>query len=177
MAIDFLRLPDSVDEVALNALFQRADEIGLRLEMTESGFTWEAWPGQRHQEILMEVVMSIQSKEGRPGGCQCHRVQDVAIRFPDGLVKRPDISIFCARPPEDEGFIHQVPEAVVEITSPGYETKDLVDGPSIYLRNGVRDVLTLDRRTGVVHHWTRTQYRTFPSPTELVLESSCRLTV
>ncbi|RYG26245.1 Uma2 family endonuclease, partial [bacterium] len=92
-------------------------------------------------------------------------------------VKRPEVSIFCARPPEDEGFVHAVPEAVVEITSPGYEDKDLVHGPPLYLRNGVKDVLVLDRRDGMVHWFAPEGKTTHPTPTDFELSCGCRVTV
>lgn len=93
------------------------------------------------------------------------------------MVKRPDISIFCVRPPEEDGFIHQVPEAVVEIVSPGYEAKDLLTGPRLYLDQGVQDVLVFDRHSGQVHHFRKDSQKKHKSPKEFVLECGCSVTV
>ncbi len=165
-----------IEDAQLWDLFARAEEIGLRLEMTEAGITWEAMPGHRHQRLSFEIATSIRPVEGS-SSCACYSLQDVPIRFPDGTVKRPDIAIFCRVPEEEDGFIHSVPEAAIEITSPGYEDKDLVAGPHIYLRNGVQDVLVLNRNSMEVHHWTQTGRRMVVSPQRFELASGCEVTV
>ncbi|MGV3617075.1 MAG: Uma2 family endonuclease [Fimbriimonas sp.] len=165
-----------IDEAALQELFRRADEIGLRLEMVGSGITWEAAPGLNHQREVGRIYSSIVGgEEGR--GCGCFQILDLNIVLRDGTVKRPDLCVYCELPAEGEGFVHKAPETVIEITSPGYEEKDLVEGPPIYLRNGVRDVLVLDRRTNEVHHWSPSGHAVTPSPRECVLACGCRVTV
>ena len=37
--------------------------------------------------------------------CQCAHLSDVLIRFQDGSLKRPDIAIFCAEPPDQDEAI------------------------------------------------------------------------
>lgn len=125
----------------------------------------------------MAVLESIERRPHRDIPCECYRAIDVAVRFPDGTVKRPDVAIFCRRPAEEEGFIHSVPEAVVEITSPGYEDKDLESGRLIYLANGVKDVLVLDRRDLQVHHWHPNGYAVSGSPKLFQLSCGCTVTV
>jgi hypothetical protein len=49
--------------------------------------------------------------------------------YPDGSLKRPDISIFCHEPEEQDDAISLVPEAMIEVVSRGYEAKDLEIGP------------------------------------------------
>jgi len=66
---------------------------------------------------------------------------DVYISFPDGSLKRPDISIFCHEPEEEEEAIRLVPEAVVEVISKGFEAKDLEIGREFYLRQAVKDFI------------------------------------
>lgn len=56
-------------------------------------------------------------------------MSDVYVSFPDGSLKRPDISIFCQEPAEEEEAITLVPEAVIEIVSKGFEAKDFEIGP------------------------------------------------
>ena len=171
-----LPLPE-VNDQQLWQLICRGEEIGLRLEMTHVGITWETMPGLRHQELLASIFSSIQPHVSADDGCECYRAIDVPIRFPDGTAKIPDISVFCSRPEEDEGFVRMVPETVIEITSPGYEDKDLVTGPAIYLANGVQDVVVLDRRVSVVHHWTSEGHVTAPSPVTLKLACGCLVLV
>lgn len=170
-------MPTIADE-QLWQLFVRADEIGLRLELGSNGLTWESAPGYRHQEICLEVVNSVQpAKKPRGAPCGCYRNMDVAIRFPDGTVKRPDVAIFCERPQDEEGFVHRVPEAVIEVLSPGYEAKDLVAGPPHYLSQGVQDVLVLDRFSGTTHQFRKGQQSIHQSPKEFLLECGCRVVV
>src|SRR6185436_17988149 len=92
---------------------------------------------------------------GRGDDCACFSLQDVLIRFPDpdSSLKRPDIAIFCAKPPESDEALEVLPDAIIEIVSIGYEEKDLgPDGAPFYLAY-VPEVLVTDPRTGVVHHY------------------------
>jgi len=82
----------------------------------------------------------------------------VYISFPDGSLKLPDISIFCQEPKEDDEAIKQVPDAVIEVISKGYEAKDLEIGPHFYLSQGVK----VTRQV---------------SPVEIVLECGCKCVV
>ena len=82
-----------------------------------------------------------------PSSTDTCKAFDLAIRLSSGVAKRPDIAIFSRRPLEEEGFVRMIPEAVIEITSPGYGGKDLISGPPLNLANGVKDVLVLDRRS------------------------------
>ncbi|MEZ0325136.1 MAG: Uma2 family endonuclease [Fimbriimonas sp.] len=169
------RLPPLEDERFWD-LMSRAEEIGMRLEMDAHGIVWEMLPGLRHQEIAAAVYLSVGSNP-QDKDCECYRALDVAVRFPDGTVKRPDVAIYCHRPKQEEGFVYEVPEAVIEITSPGYEEKDLVTGPPIYLANGSKDVLVLDRRSAEVHQWDRSGHRVMQSPTVVPLACGCKVTV
>ena len=175
MAAPVTTLPP-IDETALWSLMVRAEELGLRLEMTDVGIVWEAMPGLRHQEIAIAIYGAIRPPEGG-AECECYRALDVPIRFSSGVVKRPDVSVFCRRPAQEEGFVLAVPEAVVEITSPDYETKDLLSGPPLYLANGVRDVVVLHRATGEIHHTTRLGVRRLRSPATFTLTCGCVVTL
>ena len=175
MAVPAALLPP-IDEAALWSLMSRAEELGLRLEMTDAGIVWEAMPGLRHQELALAIYGAIRpAPDG--GHCEGYRAFDVPIRFASGVVKRPDVSIFCRRPSQDEGFVRAVPEAVVEITSPEYEAKDLVSGPPLYLANGVRDVVVLHRAKGEVDHWTAAGRQRVHSPATLTLQCGCQAVV
>jgi hypothetical protein len=165
-----------IDEGKLWSLMSAAEELGLRLELTEHGITWEAMPGLRHQELAVSIFGSIHPSAGS-SGFECYRALGVYVVLPSRVVKRPDISIFCRRPHEEESFIHVVPEAVVEITGPDSEGKDLVLGPPLYLANGVKDVVVLDRKRSETHHRTLAGDRVLPSPATLSLQCGCVVTV
>lgn len=62
-------------------------------------------------------------------------------------MKRPDISLFCREPDEQDEAIRLVPEAVIEVVSAGYEAKDLEIGPRFYLTQGVKDIIVFDPHT------------------------------
>jgi Uma2 family endonuclease len=98
------------------------------------------------------------------------------IKFPDGSNKRPDISFFCQRPTETETAVTDVPEAVVEIVSRGYEAKDLELGPPFYLGQGVKDVIVFDPYDKQVLHFDAAGKREYPSPVALELKCGCQLT-
>ena len=93
--------------------------------------------------------------------------------FPDSSFKRPDISIFCREPDEDDEAITLLPEAVIEIISKGYEAKDLEIGPRFYLSQGVKDVIVFDPHTLVVLHLTPTSAERLISPVNITLACGC----
>jgi Uma2 family endonuclease len=162
------------DPTLLDPIFLRAEQLGIRLEIVRGLPMWEAAPALRHQRAVDRIRASIKLRPGSPSGCQCLHVADVYVRFPDGL-KRPDVSIFCREPDEQEDAITLVPEAVIEVISPNYEAKDLEIGPSFYLSQGVKDVVVFDPKTSVVLHCTATQTRRGLSPMPIDLQCGCQL--
>jgi len=82
-----------IEDDQLWTLFELGAEIGLRLERTEDGITWEGFPGLRHQELAAGICSTFICGED-----SYVQARDVYIRFPGGIVKRPDTSIFCERP-------------------------------------------------------------------------------
>ncbi|MEK7830143.1 MAG: Uma2 family endonuclease, partial [Acidobacteriota bacterium] len=111
------------------------------------------------------------------GGCECLHYSDLHIKFPDGSDKRPDVSIFCHEPSETESAVTEVPEAVVEIISKGYEKKDLELGPPFYLGQGVKDVIVYDPNSKVTRHFTADGQREYSEPVTLTLQCGCQLTL
>ena len=103
----------------------------------------------------------------------CVHIADVYISFPDGSLKRPDISVFCREPDEEEEAVSLVPEAVIEVISKGYEAKDLEIGPRFYLSQGVKDVVVFDPYTLLVLHVRRDRVTRQVSPVEIELECGC----
>jgi Uma2 family endonuclease len=101
----------------------------------------------------------------------------VYVSFPDGSLKRPDVSIFRREPEEEEEAIKLVPEAVIEVISKGYEAKDLDIGPQFYLSQGVKDVVVFNPYTLVVLHVRRDKVARYVSPVEIQLLCGCRCTV
>jgi hypothetical protein len=164
----------------LMRLMNDANEAGVRLEIVGGLPIWEAMPIFRHQEAIDRIRSSIKplptlSKLFQ--GCQCIHISDVYIQFPDGSLKRPDISIFCSRPLEIDDAITQVPEAVIEIVSQGYEYKDLELGPPFYLAQGVKDVMVFNPYTLVVLHVRRDRVAHHLSPVTIDLECGCQCIV
>jgi Uma2 family endonuclease len=156
-------------------LIQRADAIGIRLEIIAGLPVWEASPAARHQKALFRIQTSFQPLPGST--CSCFTLADTLIRFPDGSLKRPDIAVFCQEPPDTDEALECLPEAVVEILSTGYEAKDLELGSTFYLAQGVKDIIVLDPRTSVVRHLREGDSRQFTAPAEIVLECGCRCCV
>lgn len=99
------------------------------------------------------------------------------IKFPDGSIKRPDISIFCREPDEEDEAITLVPAAVIEIVSPGYAAKDLEFAPHFYLSQGVKDVLIFDPETLLVLHVQTQGTQRHTSPIKLKLVCGCQVIV
>jgi Uma2 family endonuclease len=161
----------------MNWRLLQADELGIRLEIVGGLPIWEPQPIYKHQKAVDRIRGTIRRRtnaEGATGDeCACVHVADVYVCFPDGSLKRPDVSIFCREPVEEEEAITLVPEAVIEVVSKGYEAKDLEIGPHFYLSQGVKDVLVFDPYTLMVLHVRRDGVTRQVSPVEVLLECGC----
>jgi Uma2 family endonuclease len=161
----------------IDSRFLTADELGIRLEVVNGLAIWEAQPLYKHQKHVERIAQTI-----RPGAgdthCGCVHALDVYVQFPNGL-KRPDISIFCREPTEEEqeNALTLIPEAVIEVVSKGYEAKDLEIGPPFYLSQGVKDVLVFDPATLLVLHVRHGSAVRAISPVDVVLQCGCVVTV
>lgn len=164
--------------MSLSPLLLQASELGIRLEIVNGLPIWEAQPLYRHQKHIERIVRGITHAETRTPGCECTHAVDVYIQFPTGL-KRPDISIFCREPSEEEqdSVLTMIPEAVIEVVSKGYEAKDLEIGPPFYLSQGVKDVVVFDPLTLLVLHVRKHRTTRHTSPVIVDLECGCRLLV
>ena len=162
----------------MDSRFLRADELGIRLEIVGGIPIWEPSPVYKHQKAVDRIRATIrQSPIASQPICGCVHAADVYVSFPDGSLKRPDISIFCREPEEEEEAITLVPEAVVEVISKGFEAKDLEIGREFYLRQGVKDVIVFNPYTLEVLHARRDHAITHQSEIELELLCGCRITV
>lgn len=155
----------------------QANELGVRLEIVGGLPIWEAHPIYKHQKAIDRIRATIQPIALNGEVCTCVHASDVYISFPDGSLKRPDISIFCREPEEEEEAITLIPEAVIEIISKGYEAKDLEIGPHFYLSQGVKDVVVFDPYTLLVLHVRRDGVERKVSPVEIALECGCKCLV
>lgn len=148
-------------------------DSAIRLEITNGVPTWEAFPGSRHQIVIDFIRASIDALQQSHTGCACAHLTDVSIRFPDGSFKRPDIAIFCSRPPVQDEALTVLPCAVVEIISPNYEYKDVSLNPPFYLSQGLLDVIIVDPRTGQVVHYSATQVANHNAPCAIEMQCGC----
>ncbi|TCT21497.1 Uma2 family endonuclease [Thiobaca trueperi] len=153
----------------------QAEELGVRLEIVGGLPIWEAQPLYRHQKAVDRIRSSIAPEAER--GCACVHVADVYVSFPDGSLKRPDIAIFCREPDEQDEAIRLIPEAVIEIISKGYESKDLQIGPPFYLDQGVKDVIVFNPYTLAVLHVRRDAVSELRSPVSIRLTCGCTVEV
>ena len=158
-------------------LDQLVEQGLVRLEMTAGIPTWEVFPGYRHQRMIDRIRATIEPVAQSETSCGCVHASDVLIRFRDGSQKRPDIAIFCTEPPDQDEALTLIPEAVVEVISPGYEYKDLSINPPFYLSQGVRDVVVVDPRAGAVTHHRTGQVANYRFPVTLELLCGCRCTI
>lgn len=142
---------------------------------------WEPHPIYKHQKAVDRIRATIQkatiASDVEQEVCQYVHTADVYVNFPDGSLKRPDISIFCREPDEEEEAIKLVPEAVIEVISKGYEAKDLEIGPQFYLSQGVKDVVVFNPYTLVVLHVRRDQVERLVSPVDITFTCGCQCTV
>jgi Uma2 family endonuclease len=164
--------------MSLSPILLQASELGIRLEIVNGLPIWEAQPLYRHQKHIERIVSGISKPENPLAGCECVHAVDVYIQFPNGL-KRPDISILCREPSEEEqdSALTIIPEAVIEVVSKGYEAKDLEIGPPFYLSQGVKDVIVFDPLTLLVLHVRKDRTTRQVSPVIIDLECGCKVSV
>jgi Uma2 family endonuclease len=162
----------------MNPHLLRANELGIRLEIIGGLPIWEPHPVWKHQKAIDRIRATIEKIPGssilNKKDCSCIHISDVYISFPDGSLKRPDISLFCQEPEEEEEAVTLIPEAVIEVISKGYEAKDLEIGPHFYLSQGIKDVVVFDPYTLLVLHVRRDRVTRNVSPLTIELECGCR---
>jgi Uma2 family endonuclease len=150
----------------------------IRLLVLGSGKRiWEASPSPFHQMLIDDIRATIQSTEPASDGCGCYHISDVYVRFPDDSLVRPDIAIFCQPPPRQREALRMVPQAVIEVISPNYETKDTDDLPPVYLASGVQDVLVVDPDRQQVLHFHGSSVEARAMPITITLECGCHVTI
>jgi hypothetical protein len=164
-------------------LMRAADEAGVKLEIVSGLTSWEAFPAKRHQKAVFRIQQTIHRIDSsiRPRAddspCGCFHYSDIYIRFPDGSIKRPDISIFCVDPDEETEIVEQVPDAVIEVISKGYEAKDNDIGRLFYLAQGIKDVIIFDPETEFATHSRHDGTKRLTSPVKIALECGYEVTV
>ena len=165
----------------MDSKFLRADELGIRLEMVGGLPIWEPHPVYKHQKAVDRIRSTITRPPMVSGeatdDCHCIHAADVYISFPDGSLKRPDISIFCREPEEEEEAIMLIPEAVIEVVTKGFEAKDLDIGPKFYLAQGVKDIIVFNPYTMAVLHVRKEETVQHCSPVDLELMCGCHCRV
>jgi Uma2 family endonuclease len=163
--------------MSIDSRLLRADELGVRLEIVNGLAIWEAQPLYRHQKHVERISGSIRAAEDA-ADCACVHAMGVYIQFPNGL-KRPDVSVFCREPTEEEQdkALTLIPAAVIEVVSPGYEAKDLEIGPAFYLSQGVKDIVVFDPRTLLVLHVRQGHASRQIAPREIRLQCGCVVSV
>ena len=155
----------------------QADEYGLKLEVVQGEYTWEFFPSPLHQGVIRDVDRSVRPIRGDDRGCGCFTLSDAYLQFSDGSLKRPDLMVFCARPPMTRAPLTIMPKAVVEVLSPGGRRKDLEVGPPFYLSQGVKDVIVVDPEGGAAHHFRVDGRKSIDPGATVRLECGCELTI
>lgn len=163
--------------MSIDDMLQRADTVGIRLEVIGGLPVWEAHPNLTHQKAIDHIRESIEPATDQTSPCACVHYADLHIKFPDGSDKRPDISIFCQEPTETESAVTQVPVAVIEIISRGYEAKDLTLGPPFYLVHGVQDIVVFDPYAQRIYHFDSAGQQEYDAPVTLALHCGCQVTI
>lgn len=157
---------------------QRLAYQGVRLEITGGVPTWEAQPGALHNGVVDDIRQNLTRHNQFTEGCGCYHIADTYIELAPTLLRRPDIAIFCDKPPRPDGAITGlIPGAIVEVLSAGYEQKDR-DAVALYLGVGVRDVLLVDPRRGLLEWYRPDVAREICElPTVCTLAMGCTLPV
>ncbi len=155
----------------------RSEQLGIKLEIVNGLPVWEASPVLKHQIAVDRIRDSLKHSNATGKSCDCFHAADVYIQFPDGSLKRPDISIFCKTPTETDNALREIPDAVIEIISKGYEKKDLEIGVPFYLASGIKDIVVFNPYTMEIVHFRPEETRKLTSPVDIEFECGCACTV
>jgi Uma2 family endonuclease len=156
----------------MNPQFLSAEELGIKLEIVKGLAVWEASPVILHQKAVDRIRASIK-KVSIETNCECIHFADIYVQFPDGSLKRPDISIFCEEPKEKEEAVKIIPAAVIEVLSKNYEAKDLEIGMPFYISQGIKDIVVFDPQTEEVLYFKNGEKQEFASPVGIEFECGC----
>ena len=167
-------MPIGLTEEEYMAVEEAAREAGLKIEIAGGLPIFQLAPAMIHQEDVFEIAKAIRKgPRAAESGCECYAAFDALVRFPDGSYRRPDISIFCTRPPRVRAATTLVPTAVVEALSPSSIVKDTQLSPEWYLSQGVRDVFVYDPEALTVDHIRAAGRERHTIPVELETETGC----
>jgi Uma2 family endonuclease len=155
----------------------RSEELGIKLEFVAGLPIWEASPVIAHQEAVDQIRASIKKSPDSEKQCGCFHYADIYVHFPEGSLKRPDISIFCEKPLEREEAVTKVPDAVIEILSKSYEKKDLDVSVPFYISQGIKDILVFNPYTMEVLHFSNGKKRELISPGAIEFACGCTCAV
>jgi Uma2 family endonuclease len=162
-------------------MMMQAAEIGIRLEYIAGvGGIWETMPLKRHQGHIYRIQTSIKAavtSDGHRSGCGCFHYSDLSMRFPDGSAKRPDIAIFCTDPEQEDEEVTVLPDAVIELVSPGYADKDYNVAVPFYKRMGIADIVIFDPLANDVLHINAAGETHHTSPVTLTFACGCTCVV
>lgn len=149
---------------------QRLAYQGVRLEITGGRTTWEAMPGALHNGVVDDIRQNLTRLNPTGAPCGCFHIADTYIEFAPNLLRRPDIAIFCEKPPRPDGALTGIiPGTVIEVLSTGYEQKDR-DAVALYLGYNVQDVILVDPRRCTL------EWHTFGQPPRLLdLPARCHV--
>jgi len=107
---------------------------------------------QRHDQVVVNVLVALGARL-RGGPCRPFTA-DVAVRIPNGDVRRPDVGVRCG--PDDERAAFAVPRMVVEVLSRSTQSVDRARELEEYKSvSGLDHILLIDPETPEVMLWTR----------------------
>lgn len=161
----------------MNPQFLTAEELGIKLEIVGDLPIWEASPIILHQVAVDRIRNSFKKIEAASNNCECVNIADIYVQFPDGSLKRPDVSVFCQMPSETEEAVKTIPDAVIEVLSKKYEAKDLKISVPFYISQGIKDIVVFNPYTMEVLHFKNGEQRSFASPVEIEFVCGCKCTV
>ena len=168
---------DEATQEEISNVLMAAEEAGVSLHQIGVTPVWEMLPSPLHQGVLRKIDRSVVGPLGSADECGCYTLTDTYLRLGDGSLRRPDLMVFCTEPALTRKALTTVPEAVIEVVSPGGELKDLQIGPPNYLANGVKDVIVVEPESGACTHFRRDGIAARKRGETVTLECGCRVTL
>ena len=114
---------------------------GARVEVIRGIPCDMAGPSQIHQELLRELLVSIEQYiRKKKGGCKVFPAPfDVKLKEKPLTIVEPDLFVVCNHGKLDGRRCNGAPDWIIEIASPGSFQRDYIEKLNLYHQAGVRE--------------------------------------
>lgn len=123
--------------------FYAIGETQERYELVNGVVVMSPSPTPQHWSLIEEILFQVQAFARPKGGFETYSETDLYVDAK--MVFRPDLCVYARpRPKKPPLRLTESPDVIVEISSPGNKSFDLVTKREVYERFGVKEYWSID---------------------------------